>query len=52
MRGVLIGVLGIIGGPTIYYATQVRVDGVVILGVLIFSGGVWFYRKEARSPDA
>jgi hypothetical protein len=48
MRGILIGVLGIIGGLTIGYATQVRIDGVVILGVLIFVGGVWTYRKEAR----
>lgn len=48
MRGILIGALGIIGGPTIYYATQVRFDGVVILGVLIFAGLLWLYRKGAR----
>ena len=48
MRGILIGALGVFGGSVIHYATNVRVDGVVILGVLIFAGGVWLYREEAN----
>ena len=49
MRGVLIGVLGIIGGFTINYATQVRIDGVVILGALLFAVGVWEYRRRGNA---
>ena len=48
MRGILIGTLGIIGGSTVHYATNVRIDGVVILGVLLFAAGVWEYRRVAR----